>query len=214
MKVYDANDYVSNIRSMRAAASPDAVREGETWYPANARIMREHANASGLSVLQCAAIYSATSANTQWAQNVKLATRAIADGSLNGGTLGSTCAKVNAIIAGAPIFETLSSDPKALKTKNFTLNMSGTDYDAVTCDRWHVRAATAWSDCEFRGTAPCARNKATGALIGRGHGCGYVPKGAEYEAIAAATRTVAAEFGETPATTQAIVWCVIRGTGE
>jgi hypothetical protein len=192
---YGMDDLVSNIRSMRASADPDAVRDGRAWYPGMVAIMAAHASDTGLSIEQCAAVYAATSINTGWSQNLKNASAALADygaGILpfaNGGTLGLIISKVRAIIAGADIETTLSADPKNLKIKNFTRNLAG-DFEAVTVDRWAMRVAYATIDN------------------------GYVPTGEEYATIADAYRIVAAEFGETPADTQAITWVAIRGTGE
>lgn len=217
-----AVDYVANIRAARASASAEFVRDGNAWYPGMAAIMNAHADATGLTVAQCAAIYAANSINTPWQRNIALASGALSDYAAgiapfaNGGTLGMIIRKCHAVIAAtddSALDNILSADKRNYKVKNFRRNLAG-DYDAVTVDRWAVRVATNWADCEFRGSAPCARDKKSGRLTGHGHGCAYVPVGAEYLAMADAYRTVAAEFGETPAATQAITWCVVRGTGE
>jgi hypothetical protein len=181
-------DYVTSILSVYDRADADAVRDGEDWYPAMFRLMREHAATSGLSVRQCAAIYAATSINTPWARNLELAARAIADGGLSGGTLGMVVRKVNAIVAGADIDGTLTSDPRNRKIVNFTRNLSG-DYDAVTVDRWAHRVATNGERDD-------------------------VPTGALYETLAEAYRTAAAMRGVTPATMQAVTWVVARGKAD
>jgi hypothetical protein len=192
---YGVDQIVANIRAMRAEATEEDVRDGRAWYPGMLSVMAAHANDTGLSVAQCAAVYAACSINTGWAQNLRNGAGALADFAAgrepfaNGGTLGMIIDKVRRIIAGEDIDATLSADPNNLKIRSFTRNMSG-NYDAVTVDRWAMRVAYATIDN------------------------GYVPTGAEYQTIADAYRTVAAEFGETPADTQAITWCVIRGTGE
>jgi hypothetical protein len=217
---YGIDRIVSNIRSFRTTAAPEHIRDGDAWYPGMLAVMSAHASDTGLSVLQCAGVYAACSINTGWAQNLINGARALDEYArglvpfADGGTLGMIVRKVRAIIAGADDIDMiLSPDPTNLKVKSFTRNLSG-DYDAVTVDRWAVRCAYAWTDCEFSGERSCARNKRTGELTGKGHACGYVPTGAEYESIAEAYRIVAAEFNETPAATQAITWCVVRGTGE
>ena len=73
-----------------------------------------------------------------------------------------------------------------LKRADFAANMLG-DLSRVTCDRWHLRAAF--------GDRKVALTPEVHALV------------------TAATRIVAAEFGEEPATCQAVIWCAIRGTG-
>lgn len=193
--LYGMDNLVSNIRSMRATASKQDVRDGRAWYSGMLSIMAAHASETGLSIDQCAAVYAATSINTGWAQNLKNGAGALADYAAgntpfaNGGTLGMIISKVRAIIDGAEIDATLSTDPKNLKIKNFARNLAG-DFEAVTVDRWAMRVAYATIDN------------------------GYVPTGDEYRTIADAYRTVAAEFGEAPADTQAITWCAIRGTGK
>lgn len=195
MKAYNASDYVANIRAVRSMADDDAVRDGRAWYPGMAAIMAAHADETGLTPRQCAAIYAACSINTPWARNLSLAAGALADYAAGreafatGGTLRMVIEKVYGILTGADIDTTLAADPNNHKLRSFTRNLSG-DYDAVTVDRWAMRVAYGLTDG------------------------GYVPSGAEYDAIADAYRIVAAEFGETPADLQAITWCAIRGTGE
>lgn len=185
MTAYTDTDYVTNILAYYDRATPDAVRDGQEWYPAMYRIMREHARKSPYSAAQCAAVYAATSINTPWARNLALAAQSIADGGLYAGTLTMVRNKVNAILSGADIDSALTSDPKRMKLVNFRRNLSG-DYDAVTVDRWAHHVAT---DGEKR----------------------TVPNGKLYDTIAAAYRTAAALRGVTPATMQAVTWVVARG---
>lgn len=180
------DDYVSNILAYYDRASDAERADGAEWYPAMYRIMREHAETSGLTVGQVAAIYAATSINTPWARNLALAAQAIADGGLNGGTLGMVCRKVNAIIAGADIDTTLTADPNNRKLVNFRRNLSG-DYQSVTVDRWAHHVAT------------------DGA-------CRTVPTGKGYDALADAYRDAAARRNVDPATMQAVTWVVARGS--
>lgn len=188
-RILDHDEYVSRILATYDAATPEQVRDGAEWYPAMARIMREHAAITGLSVAQCAGVYAATSINTSWSINLTLAARALSDGSLNGGTLSMVCDKVNAIIGGADIDATLTTDDKRKKLRNFWRNLSG-NLDAVTVDRW-------------------ARRIATGDMASKS-----VPNGAEYDAIARAYRDAASRRNVDPATMQAVTWCVVRGDGK
>jgi hypothetical protein len=179
------NDYESSILHYWRQADDTVVAEGRAWYPSIVRTIRKSARTSGYSVAQVAAVYAANSINTPWARNLALAERAITDGGMVGGTLGMVVRKVNAILQGADIDSTLTSDPRNLKIVNFRRNLSG-DYQSVTVDRWAHRVATMG-----------ARDD--------------VPTGATYEAIATAYRNVAAMLGETPATVQAVTWVVARG---
>jgi hypothetical protein len=128
------------------------------------------------------------------------------------GMIVDKCRAIVSVTSETDIDRALTSDPLNRKIVSFRRNLAG-DTHTVTVDRWAFRVATQFSDCEFGGSAPCARNR-KGMLTGRGHKCGRVPTGAEYEAMADAYRLVASEFAESPADTQAITWCVVRGTGE
>lgn len=205
--------YVDNIRAFYNRASADDIRDGRTWYPAMARIMREHSVRSGLRVAQCAAIYAATSINTPWSRNLALAAQSINDHEsgnvalVNGGTLTMVVAKVRNVIASATddvLDSVLTSDPKNFKLVNFRRNLCDDD-KAVTIDRWAYRVATNFADCKYNGERGCAANGT--------HGCGKVPKGNEYNIIADAYREVAKLVNERVHDLQAITWCVVRGTG-
>jgi hypothetical protein len=113
--------------------------------------------------------------------------------------------KVRAILDGENVETVLSPSGDNRKIVNFTRNLAG-DMSAVTVDRWAQRIATDFADCRERGERPCASN-------GR-HACGHVPTGDEYETIASAYRDAADACGVSPATMQAVTWCVVRGTGE
>lgn len=178
-------DYVASILHHWHAADDATIAEGRAWYPSIARTIRREARASGYTVAQVAAVYAANSINTPWARNLTLASAAIADRGMTGGTLGMVVRKVNAILQGADIDSTLTADPNNRKIVNFRRNLSG-DYQAVTVDRWAHRVATMGERSD-------------------------VPTGAMYEAIAEAYRTVAEMVGETPATVQAVTWVVARG---
>lgn len=178
-------DYVTAILAVYDAASDTDIRKGEAWYGTMHAAMQEHSAQSGYSVAQCAAVYAACSVNTQWAQNVTLAERAISNGGLVGGTLGQTVSKVNAILGGADIDSTITIDPDNLKLRNFIRNMTG-DVDAVTVDRWARRIAT------------------RGAQSG-------VPKGDLYRKIADAYVQAAWERNTEPSTMQAVTWVAMTG---
>lgn len=181
---YSTNDYVASILRTFDAATDDEFAAGMDWYPSMTRTIAEHATGSTLSMHAIAGIFAATSINTPWKRNVALATMAIENGRLDGGTLGMVIAKVNAILSGVDVDTALQGD----KVRSFARNLSG-DYDAVTVDRWAHRVATNGAESS-------------------------VPTGKRYEAIAAAYRIAAAQRGVTPAAMQAITWTVARGTAD
>jgi hypothetical protein len=73
-----------------------------------------------------------------------------------------------------------------LKRPDFYRNLMG-DMEPVTCDRWHIRASLGETKRSL--DAPMR------------------------DAITEATRIVAAEFGESPAECQAVIWCTVRPSG-
>lgn len=182
------NDYTIAILETYDRATDTELRDGASWYPSMARIMREHSVQSGYTIEQCAAVYAANSINTPWQRNIALASAALADRGMTGGTLGMVIRKVNAILNGADIDTTLSADPKNMKITNFRRNLAG-DMQAVTVDRWANRVATRGKDSS-------------------------VPKGAKYIELANAYREAAALRNVDPATMQAVTWCVVRESAE
>jgi hypothetical protein len=184
------------------------------WYRGMTAIIHAHADATGLSPLQCASVYAAASINTPWSRNLAYASDVLA-GYINGdrptgGHLKHVVNIINRILDGETI-DTVVADPKNLKIRNFTRNLAG-DYNVATIDRWAYRIAVNYADCPNNGE-PCAINSKTGKYSGK-HSCGKVPKGAEYEAIAASYARVASYIGIDVASLQAITWCVVRGDGE
>lgn len=182
------DNHVSNILAVYDRATETELRDGATWYPSMARIMREHAATSNYTSEQCAAVYAANSINTPWARNIALAAKAIADNGMTGGTLGMVVRKVNAILNGADIDATLTSDKNNMKIVNFRRNLNG-DLQAVTVDRWANRVATNGADSS-------------------------VPKGAKYIELANAYIEAARLRNVDPATMQAVTWCVVRESAE
>jgi hypothetical protein len=73
---------------------------------------------------------------------------------------------------------------KGLKTNAFARAIAG-DTDAVVIDVWMMRAAGMETDS---------------------------PNKTQYNAIADSVREVAAEFGITPRTAQALIWIIVRGS--
>lgn len=188
LPTFSHEDMVANILSVWSVADEVARRDGAEWYPAMFRIMREHATVSGYTVAQCAAVYAANSINTPWARNIALASAAIADRGMTGGTLGMIVRKVNAILAGGDLDSALTSDPNNLKIVSFRRNLSG-DYQTVTVDRWAHRIATNGARSD-------------------------VPSGNYYRAVAAAYIEAARIANVEPATMQAVTWVVARGSAE
>lgn len=178
---------VQNLRAARAAATPAQVQEGREWYPSMNVLMADLASeafdATGdpISPEFVAGIVAAFSQNATWKANVTMARRYLTGGGLRG--LPSVVREITAMEDGADPRECIGH----LKRPDFYANLCG-DLDPVTCDRWHLRAATGTDKTK---------------LDARSHGM-----------VTRATREVAAEYGEEPATCQAIIWCVQRGDGK
>ncbi len=181
------DELVANLREWRSTATPAQVEEGREWYPSMSILIAEVASdafdATGDAVPHelAAGVFAAYSQNATWKANVTMATKY-----LNGsGPFGlkSVVRELEAMEEGTPPEEAIG----ALKRPDFYRNLTG-DMDAVTCDRWHLRAAT-------------GRDKVTLTAQVR-------------EAVTNATAQVAAEYGESPAECQAVIWCAIRGDGK
>ena len=176
------DDMVGRILATYDAATPEQLRDGRAWYAGMLAVMRAHADDTGYTVDQCADVYAACSINTPWTRNIELASRAIAQGRLDGGTLTHVCGLVDSILAGVGTVHTLIKSTDARKIRCFSRNLAG-DHDAVTVDRWANRVATGADD---------------------------VPRGMRYDAIADAYRYAADMRDVSPAVMQATTWCVVR----
>lgn len=180
-----------NLLEIRQSATRKQVTEGRAWYPAMSRLIREitleafdHVGEvadHGLAV----GVFCAFSQNATWKANVTMA-----GNYLNGEGRGmrSVMAECEAMENGAH-----PRDVLGLKRSDFWSNLTG-DYDRVTCDRWHLRAALGLLD------APKAKS---------------IPLTPETHALVTeATRRVSKRYRETPAATQAVIWCAVRGDGK
>lgn len=187
----------------------DATREtGSAWYPGSQEWIDYVTKGTNYTPEQGAAIVAAFSPNTAWNDNLYLAFNFIkgkplrpnSDGE---GTLPDNIKRARRVADGVdvkgnkvddPIASLQGNDPEGVyKISNFYRNLTG-NQEAVTVDRWAVRAAIA-------GVGSDEAEK----ILGR--------KGA-YAKIALAYRQAAARHGVTPAAMQAIVWGQIRGTYE
>lgn len=187
MPLPEYEQIVQNLRAERAAATPAQIAEGRDWYPTMGILMADLADeafdATGdpISPEFVAGIVAAFSQNATWKANVTMARRYLGGGGLRG--LPSVVREIEAIEAGTDPREAIGH----LKRPDFYANLTG-DLEPVTCDRWHLRAATGSDKVK---------------LDARVH-----------DLVTRATREVAAEYGEEPATCQAIIWCVQRGDGK
>ena len=213
------NDYDKAILTTYRAATATHITDGLAWYPGMTAIMHAWSDVTGLSAYQCAGVYACNSIQTRWSINQVRAAQDLQAYADNGtlphegdGRLGLIARYAARVIMGEDINDVVV-DKKSLKIRNFTRNLSG-DYNVCTVDTWAYRIATGWSCCP-NGSAdkPCGINKKTGKPTGK-HACGTVPKGAEYEAMAASYARVASYIGINVAALQAITWCVVRGDGE
>jgi len=176
----------ATLRRKRRAASAACVEAGTRWYPENGalmeRIAQEAFTATGDPITSgfVAGIVAAFSQNATWKANITMARNYCLGTGQNG--MQRVMDEIHALEEDAyppAIFS-------GLKRGDFWRNLTG-DLSAVTCDRWHLRAAF--------GDRKVSLTPEVHALVTE------------------ATTRVAAEFDEAPATTQAIIWCHVRGTG-
>lgn len=179
----------ANLRAMRSTATTEQVTEGRAWYPAMGKLIRvirdEAAFETGDHYVSDALAVGVFAAFSQNA--TWKANVTMATRYLEGAGRGMTrvLAECHAMEDGADPTEAATL---GLKRADFCANLLG-NMDRVTCDRWHLRAA-------FATDAPPSL------------------KADIHELVTEATRLVAAEYGETPAACQAVIWCAIRGDGK
>jgi hypothetical protein len=162
------NEYISNILAAWESATPAQQELGLTWYARAHKLALDLGN--GNASLG-AGLIAALSPNKRWDLNVRLA-RDAADGWVHGHTA-SNLAKVNDLLKGKDPL-TVFSSPRALKTRNFYLNiLDPSDPFPVTIDRhaWDVATGTVHGNAE-RGITPkryqiaAEAFRAAGAFLG------------------------------------------------
>lgn len=124
----------SNLRAIRASATPTQVEEGRAWYPAMGRLIAEIARETDQSKSFACGVFAAFSQNSTWKANVTMATNYLS-GRPQGG-MRSVLAELDRMRAG----EDPATAIGALKRPDFYRNLMGR-HTYVTCDRWHLRAA-------------------------------------------------------------------------
>lgn len=178
-----------NLRAIRSSATPDHVTEGRAWYSAmGANILAirdETGHETGDHWVPDALAVGVFAAFSQNATWKANVTMATRYLTGHGRGMTRVLAECAAMEDGA---DPTDAATLGLKRADFCANLLG-DESRVTCDRWHLRAA-------FATDAPPAL------------------KADVRDLVTEATRTVAAENGETPAQCQAVVWCAIRGDGK
>jgi hypothetical protein len=186
------------IGSRYDQTSEEFRQVGTDWYPVKAKAwVAETVKGTSFTPEQGAAIVAAFSPNTPWDTNLVLAKKFIRGEPV--ATLGDNIARAERVrdmvdYHGKKVtdpIETLpGKDPeRALKITNFHRNIIGDD-QAVTVDRWAIRAAL---DVDSATAAKMLGQKGT------------------YAKVAQAYRLAAQKAGITPAAMQAIVWGQIRG---
>lgn len=192
----------------RFDAAPDWMKEtGADWYPASREWVQFAVEGTDFTPEQGAAVIAAFSPNTDWNRNLVLALNFIKGRPLGKddgkGTLTDNIKRGERVrdgvdFDGAPVKDPIQSligenKEGAYKISNFYRNITG-NQEAVTVDRWAVRAAVAGVD-----------DDTAAKMVGQ--------KGT-YAKVADAYRQAAKKAGVTPATMQAIVWGQIRGSFE
>jgi hypothetical protein len=178
-------------------AQPWMHERGEAWYPDSLEWVDKTVEGTSFTREQGAAIVAAFSPNTAWNQNLVCAENFIKGREVK--TLGDNIRRAQRVADmvnyhGEPITDPVDalpgSDPeRALKITNFHRNILG-DEQAVTVDRWAIRAAL---PIDSATAAKMLNQKGT------------------YAKVAQAYQQAAEHLGVPPSTLQAIVWGQIRG---
>lgn len=174
-----------NLLDTLAGASPEAEAEGSAWYLAAHSIAADIADRHGLSLAQAAGVIAALSPQCGWAENIRLADQAAAEGRASGHTA-DACRKADAILAGADPFDVLGGR----KVRSFYANIvRPTTPGPVTVDRHAVDMLVG-----RRGAVEDRVLERIGA----------------YARCAAVIRGVARELGMRPHELQAVAWVAWR----
>ena len=178
-------EYVAGIADAYMGATAEDVANGRAWYPAAARMARGIARRERVPMAAVAVAIAALSPRNPWRWNIADAAamaRWHAQGRVYARPTVTTFTSNADRAADALEHGGRTWRSTAPKVRSFVANILG-DVDAVTVDVHATRAAT--------------------------FGEQDVPRtDREYQAIAAAYRTVAELVGETPRDLQAIVWLV------
>lgn len=173
--------YATNIVAVYGSASQDQISRGTQWY----RVAHDIAAMIGETVEQGAAVIAILSARNSWERNVKIATDAIATGEPKGHTK-ANLDKVRRVLNGEDPESVL---PMTLKTGHFyRCIVNPDDPDAVVIDRHahDVAVGRRYSEREDRGLSSQSR----------------------YDSLAKAYRIASRRLNVSPATVQAVTWCV------
>lgn len=179
---------VKRLSKIRAAATDEQVAEGIAWYPQSCDMIRNLRDQAADTTGKYAPDTLAVGIFAAFSQNATWkANKTLALRYLmgEGRGLSQVLAECARLEGGS---DPTSYDVLGLKRADFCANLLG-DMSRVTCDRWHLRAA-------FRTPKPPKLTPSVHSLV------------------TSATLRVAADFNEDPATSQAIIWCALRGTGK
>ena len=197
MLVKEMNDIAvrngTSIKRMRNAinrvmdqATPELTDAGINWYKSAYNECADLALNSQYTINQVSAAVAHLSPRMHWSKNIEYARELVETGSAPVMERSLRNAQA-ALISNNPI-ETFSAGSH--KTRSFYHNILN-DYDMVTVDTWAARIALASDDAE--------------KILGR--------KGM-YHTISHAYRLAARSNDLSPAETQAVAWCVARGTAD
>lgn len=193
----DQDDVVSRLVSHYLRATEDQKFSGRTWYDAQREVIRDLSYTHDIPVTIVAAVVSALSPQTPWARNIAGAVRLIrayqtgdAEPPRSVTVYYSNAIKAWSLLSGSISPE--SAFASAPKTRAFWRNLCG-DESHATVDIWMARA------CGVSNTGTTSDGRMSQKL---------------YRQLASALRAAAETVGEPVAQFQAIVWIVVRGTGE
>jgi hypothetical protein len=185
----DTDAMATNILATYRRASDAQRADGMVWYNEAHALAVTLARSAGHETLRAAGVIAALSPRMEWSMNERLAIRTYAEGGIDGGCLGISVRKADAIYNGADVLATL----KAPKTSAFAEVIADpTDTWTVVIDRHAMSVAHGRTSTDDE----------VAALNRKGY----------YQAYSDAYRKAAAEIGITPSQMQATTWVVWRET--
>jgi hypothetical protein len=185
----DTDAMATNILATYRRASDAQRADGMVWYNEAHALAVTLARSAGHETLRAAGVIAALSPRMEWSMNERLAIRTYAEGGIDGGCLGISVRKADAIYHGADVLATL----KAPKTSAFAEVIADpTDTWTVVIDRHAMSVAHGRTSTDDE----------VAALNRKGY----------YQAYSDAYRKAAAEIGITPSQMQATTWVVWRET--
>ena len=176
----------NSINRIIDLSTPELTEAGKNWYKSAYDECVDIAINSQYTINQVVGAVAHISPRMRWSKNIEY-TKQFID-TARAPVFNTSLNKAALALKSDNPIETFS--PSSYKTRSFYQNILN-DYQPVTVDTWAARIAIGSNDGE--------------KILGR--------KGM-YQAISHAYKLAGNDNGLTPAETQAVAWCVMRGTHE